>query len=191
MALLLERSQQEEEANEGDQELEQDLLQLQSIAASGGLENQVALNVLLTKLLESTVTRVQVLERQNSMMHAEARAQNAVIEQLTAQTKQLQLHSANLHRQVAMTSEMDGGSPAHWAFVRQAHEFAESILINVLGAQHPHTVALSQQQYVWCPNLDSVAALHDFAASYSRTADMNASKQKLRDASLRSNQAFQ
>ena len=121
------------------------------------------------------------------MMHAEARAQNAVIEQLTAQTKQLQLHSANLHRQVAQAMMTENAQDAS----TQAHKFAESILINVLGAQHTHTVALSQQQYVWCPNLDSVAALHDFAASYSRTADMNASKQKLRDASLRSNQAFQ
>ena len=188
MAPLLERSQQEEDANEGEQfqqqELEQDLVQLQSIAASGGLESQVAL---LTKLLESTLTRVQVLERQNSMMHAEARAQNAIIEQLTAQTKQLQLHSANLHRQVAQAMMTEDAQVAG----TQALKFAENILINVLGAQHTHTVALSQQQYVWSPNLDSVAALHDFAASYSRTADMNASKQKLRDASLRSNQAFQ
>ena len=187
MVSSLESSQQEEEASEGEQfqqqQLEQDLLQLQSIAASSGLENQVAL---LTKLLHSTLTRVQVLERQNSMMHAETRAQNAIIEQLTAQTKQLQLHSANLHRQVARAMFTENDDRAS----EQAHKFAESILINVLGAQHTHTVTVSEEKPT-NPNLDSVDALHNFAASYSTTADMNASKQKLRDASLRSYQAFQ
>ena len=186
MASSLESSQQEE-ASEGEQfqqqQLEQDLLQLQTIAASSGLENQVAL---LTKLLHSTVTRVQVLERQNRMMHAETRAQNAIIEQLTAQTKQLQLHSANLHRQVARAMYTENDDRAS----EQAHKFAESILINVLGAQHTHTVTVSEEKPT-NPNLDSVDALHNFAASYSTTAEMNASKQKLRDASLRSNQAFQ
>ena len=187
MAPSLESSQHEEEASEGEQfqqqQLEQDLLQLQTIAASSGLENQVAL---LTKLLHSTVTRVQVLERQNSMMHAETRAQNAIIEQLTAQTKQLQLHSANLHRQVARAMYTENDDRAS----EQAHKFAESILINVLGAQHSHTVTVSEEKPT-NPNLDSVDALHNLAASYSTTAEMNASKQKLRDASLRSNQAFQ
>ena len=198
MVPSLESLQKEEEANEGEQfqqqQLEQDLLQLQSIAASGGLENQV---VLLTKLLESTVTRVQVLERQNSMMHAETRAQNAIIEQLTAQTKQLQLHSANLHRQVARasntgeTGDDDRASEHDDRASEQAHKFAVNILANVLGAQHSHTVAVSEEKPTR-PNFDSLEALHDFAASYSTpTADMNASKQKLRDASLRSNQAFQ
>jgi hypothetical protein len=162
----------EAEANEGEQfqqqQLEQDLLQLQSIAASGGLENQVAL---LTKLLQSTVTRVQVLERQNS-------AQTAIIDQLTAQTKQLKLHSANLHRQVAraMCTETDDVA------CKQAYKFAVDILANVLGAEHTHTVAVSKESSgVYCA--DSVKALHDFAVAYITTVDMNASKQKLRGAS--------
>jgi hypothetical protein len=171
----------EAEANEGEpfqqQQLEQDLPQLQSIAASDGLENQVAL---LTK-------RVQVLERQNNMMHAEARAQNAIIELLTAQTKQLQLHSANLHRQMAMAICTD-----HYddSFRKQAHKFAVNILANVLGAENSHTVAVSEQE-PHSPSFESLEALHAFAASYSTTVGMNATKQKLRDASLRSNQTFQ
>jgi hypothetical protein len=173
----------EAEANEGEpfqqQQLEQDLLQLQSIAASDGLENQVAL---LTK-------RVQVLERQNSMMHAEARAQNAIIELLTAQTKQLQLHSANLHRQMARalyTDQYDDDD----RFRQQAHKFAVNILANVLGAADPHTVAVSEEKPD-SPSFESLESLHAFAASYSTTAGMNATKQKLRNASLRSNQTFQ
>ncbi len=72
----------------------------------------------------------------------------------------------------------------------QAHKFAVNILANALGAEHSHTVAVSKEH----PGVyyaDSVAALHEFAASCITTAGMNASKQKLRDASLRSNQAFQ
>jgi hypothetical protein len=119
------------------------------------------------------------------MMHAEARAQNAIIEQLTAQTKQLQLQSANLHRQVARAMCTDYDDQA----CKQAHKFAVNILVSALGAEHSHTVAVSEE-HPGELNLD-MKALHDFAASHSTAAGMNASKQKLRDASLRSNQAFQ
>ncbi len=71
--------------------------------------------------------------------------------------------------------------------------FATSAIIGISWFFHSRFSALLQiatlfspcfAEQCCSPNLDSVAALHDFAASYSTTGDMNASKQKLRDASL-------
>ena len=52
-------------------------------------------------LMQATVNRVQSLVRQNDMLHAENRAQNAVIDQLISQINHQQLHAADSNAAIA------------------------------------------------------------------------------------------
>ncbi len=129
---------------------EQDRVQLQRITESGNLSGGDAI-----ALLQSTIMRVQALElkndllqRQNFLLHAETRAQNAVIDHLTAQTKQQQLQDALLFLQVAEALRLlvdplnnsTGDSLKAWSGVYRSEALALSILTDVTGEQNSHTV---------------------------------------------------
>jgi hypothetical protein len=130
-----------EEAEMRDEQIaaqqERDRLQLQHISACGSLAGGD-----VAALLHTTVARLHALERQNAMLHKENRAQNAIINQFAAQMKQNQLQSALLFRQLAQALWL--GDQSSFRSSKQADKFAVSILTDVLGAQHQHTVTASQ-----------------------------------------------
>jgi hypothetical protein len=57
--------------------------------------------LIFATLMQATVNRVQSLVRQNDMLHAENRAQNAVIDQLIGQINHQQPHAADRNTAIA------------------------------------------------------------------------------------------
>ena len=181
-----ERSQQEQPHLQ----LEQEGVQLQDTAASGGLSEGD-----IVALLQSTVARVQALEQQNTRLHTENCAQNVVIDHLTAQIKQQQLQAAIIFRQVAQLACLADNYSDEGSDFMLASKFAANILADVLGPRHPHAVAASDNGLGrnYRTSLESLAA---FTTAYSTSttassANANASKQQLHDAAHRSNEVFQ
>ena len=171
-------------------QLEQEGVQLQDTAASGGLSEGD-----IVALLQSTVARVQALARQNTRLHTENCAQNVVIDHLTAQIKQQQLQAAIIFRQVAQLACLADNYSDEGSDFMLASKFAANILADVLGPRHPHAVAASDNGLGrnYRTSLESLAA---FTTAYSTSttassANANASKQQLYDAAHRSNEVFQ